>query len=126
MIMKNITTAALATSAIAAVVVMVVATVGVIGAHQPAFSQETTTGGICPAENIQHREKTDFIVLSPDVAKKLGVNPSTELNIKILEDPNSVIDMKQKVIDFFKGNATESDKSSIQILGAPYAVICAQ
>ena len=33
--------------------------------------------------------------------------------------------MKQKVIDFFKGKATESDKSAINILGASYALICA-
>jgi len=34
--------------------------------------------------------------------------------------------MKQKVVDFFQGKATLADKSAINILGAPYAVICAQ
>ena len=91
----------------------------------PAFSQEVV-GGICPSENIQHWEKIDFSVISPDVAKKFNVSADTELNIKVLSDPNSVEDMKQKVVDFFKVNATESDKASIEIHGAPYSVICVQ
>ncbi len=91
----------------------------------PAFSQEAV-GGICPSENIQHWEKIDFIVISPDVAKKFNVSADTELNIKVLSDPNSVEDMKKKVVDFSKVNATESDKASIQIIGAQYSVICAQ
>ncbi len=91
----------------------------------PAFSQEAVVG-ICPSENIQHWEKIDFIVISPDVAEKFNVSADTELNIKVLSDPNSVEDMKQKVVAFSKVNATESDKASIQIIGAQYSVICAQ
>ena len=34
--------------------------------------------------------------------------------------------MKQKVVDLFQGKATVADKSAIQILGANYALICAQ
>src|SRR4051794_34560991 len=86
----------------------------------PAFSQQTT-GAICPAQNIKHWEKIDFIILSPDVAKKLNVTANTELNIKVLGNSNSVEDMKQKVVDFFQGKATLADKSAIQILGTNYA-----
>jgi hypothetical protein len=91
----------------------------------PAFSQQTT-GAICPSKNIQHWEKIDFTILSPEIAKKLNVTDNTELNIKVLGNSNSVEDMKQKVVDFFQGKATSSDKSVINILGATYAVICAQ
>ncbi len=91
----------------------------------PAFSQEAVVG-ICPSENIQHWEKIDFIVISPDVAKKFNVSADTELNIKVVSDTNSIEDIKQKVINFSKVNATESDNASIQILGTNYAVICAQ
>ncbi len=92
----------------------------------PAFSQQTTGATICPSKNIQHWEKIDFIILSPDVAKKLNVNANTELNVKILENSSSIEDMKQKVVDSFQGKATVADKSAIQILGASYALICAQ
>jgi hypothetical protein len=91
----------------------------------PAFSQQTT-GAICPAKNIQHWEKIDFAILSPDVAKKLNVTANTDLNVNVLENSNSVEDMKQKVIDFFQGKANLADKSAIQILGTNYALICAQ
>jgi hypothetical protein len=91
----------------------------------PAFSQQAT-GAICPAKNIQHWEKIDFTILSPEVAKKLNVTDNTELNIKVLGNSNSVEDIKQKVVDFFQGKATLADKSAINILGVPYAVICAQ
>lgn len=101
-------------------------TISLIGASLiPAFSQEVV-GGVCPSENIQHWEKIDFVVISPDVAKKFNVSADTELNIKVVSDTNSIEDIKQKVIDFSKVNATESDKASIQILGTNYDVICAQ
>ena len=43
----------------------------------PAFAQQST-GAICPSKNIQQWEKIDFIILSPDVAKKLNVNANTD------------------------------------------------
>ena|SRR6476619_20818 len=96
-----------------------------VGWMIPAFSQQTT-GGICPDKNIQHWEKNDFKILSPEVAKKLNVTDNTELNIKVLGNSNTIEDMKQKMVDFFQGKATLADKSAIEILGANYAVICAQ
>ena len=51
----------------------------------------------CPDENVQHWERIDFIVTSPELAAKLGVSPNSELNIKTLGNPNSVEDMRQAV-----------------------------
>jgi hypothetical protein len=72
--------------------------------------------------------KVYFIVTSPELATRLGVSPNTELNVKLVTDPNSVEDMKQAVLDFFNANktTTEADKSSIQILGTLNDVICTQ
>jgi len=96
-----------------------------VNSHNTAFAQSTenNTGTTSQAATIQHWEKYDFIITSPELAAKLGVSPNTELNVKIMIDPNSVVDMKQAVLDFFNANTTEADKSSIQILGAFYNVV---
>ena len=74
-----------------------------------------------PIENIQHWEKIDFIILSPEIAKKLNVTDNTELNTNVLENSTSVEDMKQKVVDFFQGKTTLADKSAIEIF---YRLCC--
>jgi galactitol-specific phosphotransferase system IIB component len=80
----------------------------------------------CPIPSAQYWERIDFMVTSPELAAKLGVSPNTELNVKLMTDPNSVEDMRQAVLDFFNANTTEADKPSIQILGTLNDVICAQ
>jgi galactitol-specific phosphotransferase system IIB component len=85
-----------------------------------------TTATISTAKTIQHWEKFDFLITSRELAAKLGVSPNTELNVKILSDPNSIEDMRQAILDSFKKNTTESDKSAIHILGTLNDVICAQ
>lgn len=99
-----------------------------LAAFAQSTTQNNTIGTISPGENIQHWEKYDFIITSPELATKLGVSPNTELNVKIVGDASSVEDMRQAVLDFFNTNATttEADKSSIQILGTLNNVICAQ
>jgi galactitol-specific phosphotransferase system IIB component len=98
---------------------------------QTAFAQALTNNNNnteihSTNRNIQHWEKYEFIITSPELAAKLGVSPNTELNVKILGNPNSVEDMRQAILDFFKGNTTESDKSSIQILGIPSDIVCVE
>ena len=80
------------------------------------------------AKNIQQWEKFDFMIASPETAAKLGVNPNTELNVKILGNSSSVEDMRQAVLDSFKKNVTttQADKDSIHILGTLNDVICAK
>ncbi len=95
---------------------------------QTTTAENNTDATISTGENIQHWEKYDFIITSPELATKLGVSPNTELNVKIVGDASSVEDMKQAVLDFFNANTTttEADKSSIQILGTLNDVICTQ
>jgi hypothetical protein len=88
-------------------------------------NENNYTVSISQTTNIQHWEKFDFVITSPELAAKLGVSPNTELNVKIQSDPNSAEDMKQAILDYFKKNTTESDKSAIHILGTLNDVICA-
>jgi galactitol-specific phosphotransferase system IIB component len=99
-----------------------------LAAYAQTTTQNNTDATISTGENIQHWEKYDFIVTSPELATRLGVSPNTELNVKIVGEASSVEDMKQAVLDFFNTNTTttEADKSSIQILGTLNDVICTQ
>ena len=50
--------------------------------------------------------------------------PETEYDIKVLDDPHKVADIKQKVLDFL--NVPNEPRDSIHILEVGYAMICAE
>jgi hypothetical protein len=87
---------------------------------QPKLDVQTS---VCPEENVQHWDKILFVITNPQVAKKANVTANTELDIKVLDDPHKVADIKQKVVDFLK--LPSSDKTAIKILDINYAIICA-
>src|SRR3712207_4041110 len=64
-----------------------------LAAYAQSITQNNTIGTMNLDENIQHWEKYDFIVTSPELAAKLGVSPNTELNVKIVGNASSVVDM---------------------------------
>jgi hypothetical protein len=79
--------------------------------------------GICPNENIQHWDKIVFSIKNRDLAEKLNLTANTELDIKVLDDPASVADIKQKVLDFLNTPYCASRKSVV-ILDVEYAISC--
>jgi hypothetical protein len=87
---------------------------------QPESNVQTN---VCPEENVQHWDKIVFVIPNPQVAKRAHVPANTELDIKVLDDPHKVADIKQKVIDFLK--LTSSDRNAIKIVDINYAIICA-
>ena len=42
------------------------------------------------------------MITSPDIARRVNLTANTELDIKVLDDPHKVSDVKQKVLDFLK------------------------
>ena len=78
--------------------------------------------GVCPDKNVQHWDKIIFMINDSQVAKRANVTAKTELDIKVLDDPHKVADLKQKVLDFL--NLPSSYKQAIQILDVNYAIIC--
>ena len=58
--------------------------------------------GVCPAKDVQHWDKIVFMITSPDIARRVNLTVNTELDIKVLDDPHKVSDVKQKVLDFLK------------------------
>lgn len=87
---------------------------------QPESNVQTN---VCPEENVQHWDKIVFVIPNPQVAKRANVSANTELDIKVLDDPHKVADIKQKVLDFLK--LQSSDKNAIRIVDINYAIICA-
>jgi hypothetical protein len=77
---------------------------------------------ICPAENVQHWDKIIFSIKSPALAQRLKIPADTELDIKVLDNPTKVADLKQKVFNFLK--VTNESRSSIEIIDVRYAIIC--
>lgn len=93
--------------------------VSVISTDRPVSEPSS----ICSEENIQHWDKIIFNVTDPAIARELNVSANTELDIKVLDDPSEVADIKQKVLDFLK--APNENKSSIKIIDVEYAIVCA-
>ena len=81
-------------------------------------------GPICPSSNVQHWDKIVFFIKSPSLAGRLHLVPETEYDIKVLDNPHKVADIKQKVLDFL--NVPNEPRDSIHILEVGYAVICAE
>jgi hypothetical protein len=78
--------------------------------------------GVCPAKDVQHWDKIVFMITSPDIARRVNLTANTELDIKVLDDPHKVSDVKQKVLDFLK--IPTAPKAALRIVGVDYAIIC--
>jgi hypothetical protein len=87
---------------------------------KPEINDQTSA---CAKGNVQHWDKIVFMITDPKLATKTNLTANTELDIKVLDDPKKVADLKQKVLNFL-GNA-KGNKSSIRIIDVDYAIICA-
>ena len=76
----------------------------------------------CPAKNVQHWDKIVFVIKSADLSKRLKLPAISELDIKVLDDPTKVADLKKNVLNFLK--VPNEPRSSIEILQVRYALIC--
>ncbi|MFI5423791.1 MAG: hypothetical protein ACHQXG_03275 [Nitrososphaerales archaeon] len=81
------------------------------------------SSSICPESNVQHWDKIIFMIIDPELAKRVNLTANTELDIKVLDDPHTVADIKHKVLDFL--NQSNASPKAIQIMQVEYAIICA-
>jgi YVTN family beta-propeller protein len=77
----------------------------------------------CLAYNIQHWDNIEFMITSSDLAEKVKLPVNTELDIKILNDPNKPEDLKHKVLEFL--DVPNESKESIKIIDLNYETVCA-
>src|SRR5215467_2119106 len=85
-----------------------------------AFAQSQNI--VCPTKDVQHWDKIVFLIVNPDLASKANLPANSELDIKVLDDPHKVADIKQKILDFL--NVPNEPRSSIQIFNVEYSIIC--
>ncbi|MGD9674249.1 MAG: VWA domain-containing protein [Candidatus Nitrosocosmicus sp.] len=78
----------------------------------------------CSDENTQHWDKIVFKIKNAELAKALELSPNTELDIKVMDEPSQVIDLKQKVFDFFGLHGQDASSDYIEIVDVEYATIC--
>ena len=76
----------------------------------------------CPAKNVQHWDKIVFVIKSADLSKRLKLPAISELDIKVLDDPTKVADLKKNVLNFLK--VPNEPRSSIEIRNVEYSIIC--
>lgn len=79
----------------------------------------------CPDSAIRHWDKIVFMISDPKVAAVLKVPVRSELDIKVLDDPTTVADLKQKVMDFLKPMAPANFadyRKHIEIVSVAYAI----
>ena len=93
--------------------------VSVIGTEN---ALDTNPSAACPEENVKHWDKIVFMVTSTTLAKKANVPANTELDIKVLDNPKEVADLKQKVLNFL--GVPNENKTSLRIIDVEYAIIC--
>src|SRR5437868_3580837 len=77
---------------------------------------------VCPPKNVQHWDKIVFSIMSPDLGTRVNLPVNSELDIKVLDDPLKVADLKQKVLTFL--NVPDEPRSSIQIANVEYSITC--
>ena len=79
----------------------------------------------CPDAATRHWDKIVFRITDKKVAERLRVPLRAPLDIKVLDDPNSVADLQLKVIDFFRnrlGLPLPEFRDAIDIEQVSYAI----
>jgi len=80
----------------------------------------------CPDWAIRHWDKIIFMIVNKEVAEYFGLPYRSELDIKVLDDPESVADIKRKVWDFLTGDPDSTPPADfrkfIRIIDVDYAI----
>jgi hypothetical protein len=77
----------------------------------------------CPTVNVQHWDKVAFKIIRQNLASQLNLPYNSELDIRILEKPDGLTDIKKEVLDHL--GVSETQRSAIQILDISYSIVCA-
>jgi hypothetical protein len=91
---------------------------------QIVYAQTASGNPVCSALNLQHWDKIVFKIVSPQVASQAGLPANTELDIKVIDDPRKVVDVKQTVLNLIK--VPQAQRNSIEIVDVEYAIVCTQ
>ncbi|MGE3398238.1 MAG: VWA domain-containing protein, partial [Candidatus Nitrosocosmicus sp.] len=79
----------------------------------------------CLQENVQHWDKIIFNITDTDLAESVGLPANTELDIKVMDDPSVVVDLKKRVLDFLNVYEENSTYDSVNIIDVEFSLVCA-
>ena len=73
--------------------------------------------------DTQHWDKVIFNITNMNLAQKVGLPINTELDIKVLDDPTKVMDVKQRILDFL--NVRDKNAyNQINVIDVEYGITC--
>lgn len=84
---------------------------------------ETST---CTQESTQHWDKIIFEIKNKKIAEQVQQPKDTELDIKVMDDPNEVADLKKKVLDFLGMPINSENRKGIKILNVEFSILCTE
>jgi hypothetical protein len=79
---------------------------------------------VCNDESTKHWDKIIFKILDQKIAKKIQQPFNSELDIKVIDNPKKVADLKKKILDFLGLAATPENRKAIEIIDVSYAILC--
>ena len=90
-----------------------------------AYSQTTENEvRVCNDQSTKHWDKIIFKIIDQKIAKKIQQPFDSELDIKVLDNPKQVADIKKKILDFLGLSATPENRKAIEIIDVDYAILC--
>ena len=84
---------------------------------------ETST---CTQESTQHWDKIIFEIKNKKIAEQVQQPKDTELDIKVMDDPNEVADLKKKILDFLGLPMNSENRKGIKILNVEFSILCTE
>ncbi|MGH8581838.1 MAG: hypothetical protein ACREWG_03435 [Gammaproteobacteria bacterium] len=120
--------------------VLVLTSASALAVVPPVDSNGVPAAASCPRDPITrkrlrllHFDKIIFVLnqtlIAADPADQAAINQlpiHEELDIKVVDDPRTVADLKGKVLTFLMAANTFSNRGHVQIVDVDYAVICAR
>jgi len=85
-----------------------------------------TETSICTQESTQHWDKIIFEIKNKKISDQVQQPKDTELDIKVLDDPNEVADLKKKILDFLGLPINSENRKGIKILNVEFSVLCTE
>jgi hypothetical protein len=88
--------------------------------------------GRCHPRAVRHWDKIIFKVMNTETAQRLKVRAFSELDIKVLDNPRTVADLREKVVIFLLRRVgvlinrenVEAHIRAIKIVDVDYAIVC--
>ena len=100
----------------------------VLSSSQIVNAQIITRAATIKCSIIEHWDKIAFSILDIKLAELTQLPANSPLDIKVLDDPNTVADLKKKVLDFLSEHyplaGIQLIPDMIRIRGVEYAQTC--